>query len=206
MRKMMIPAMVVAMVLSCAALASARQGPPSDRSDDITGIDNPQAPGGEPSEEKREEVRKKIEAVRIWRLTEALKLDAPTSSKLSALLSSFEQQRMGIMREQMTAMRELRRLLKTPKPDESKIRSALERLEKNQHAMQALRDKELGGVKEILTIEQQARFLLFQQDFRREMQGIIADARRGVHGRGPGEEIPGKNRSDVNSPGSSQGR
>ena len=187
MRKMMIPAMVVAMVLSCAALASARQVPPADRYDDMTGIDNPQAPGGEPSEEKREEVRKKIEAVRIWRLTEALKLDAPTSSKLSALLSSFEQQRMGIMREQMAAMRELRRMLKTPKPDESKIKSALDRLEKNQHAMQALRDKELGGVKEILTIEQQARFLLFQQEFRREMQGMISNARKGgPRGEGPG--------------------
>jgi len=192
MRKMMIPAMVVAMVLSCAALASARQVPPADRYDDMTGIDNPQAPGGEPSEEKREEVRKKIEAVRIWRLTEALKLDAPTSSKLSALLSSFEQQRMGIMREQMAAMRELRRMLKTPKPDESKIKSALDRLEKNQHAMQALRDKELGGVKEILTIEQQARFLLFQQEFRREMQGIISNARKGGPGGGPRGEGPGR--------------
>ena len=187
MRKMMIPAMVVAMVLSCAALASARQGPPADRNDDMTGIDNPQAAGGEPSEEKREAVRKKIEAVRIWRLTEALKLDTPTSSKLSSLLSSFEQQRMGIMRQQMTAMRELRRMLKTPKPEESKIKSALDRLEKNQHAMQALRDKELAGVKEILTIEQQARFLLFQQEFRREMQGMISNARKGgPRGEGPG--------------------
>ena len=93
MRKMMIPAMVVAMIITCAALVSARQGPPVERSDEIAELDNPQAPGGEPSEEKREEVRKKIEAVRIWRLTEALKLDAPTSSKLSALLSSFDQQR-----------------------------------------------------------------------------------------------------------------
>ena len=186
MNKMMIPAIVVAVALSCTSLASARQGQPADRYEDMTGIDSPQAPGGEPSEEKREEVRKKIEAVRIWRLTEALKLDAPTSSKLSALLSSFEQQRMAIMREQMAAMKELRRLLKAPKPDESKIKIALDRLEKNQHAMQALKDKEIGGVKEILTIEQQARFLLFQQEFRREMQGIIANARKGgPRGEGP---------------------
>jgi Spy/CpxP family protein refolding chaperone len=192
MRKMMIPAMVVAMMLSCAALASARQGPPADRYDDMTGIDNPQGPGGEPSEERREEVRKKIEAVRIWRLTEALKLDAPTSSKLSALLSSFEQQRMASMREQMAAMRELRSLLKAPKPDESKIKSALDRAEKNQHALQALRDKEIGGVKEILTIEQQARFLLFQQEFRREMQGMISNARKGGPRGGPRGEGSGR--------------
>src|SRR5512134_112676 len=194
MRKMMIPAMVVAMMISCAAVVSARQGPPAERPDEMVEFDNPQAPGAEPSEARREEVRKKIEAVRTWRLTEALKLDAPTSSKLSALLSSFDQRRRDIMREQMTAMRQLRRMLDSPKPDESKIKIALDGLEKNRHAMQALRDKEIGGVKEILTVEQQARFLLFQQEFRREMQGMISNARRGGPGPrgGPRGEGPGR--------------
>ena len=192
MRKRMILAMVAVMVLSCATLASARQGPSADRHDDTTGIDNPQTPGEEPSEERQEEVRKKIETVRIWRLTEALKLDAPTSSKLSALLSSLDQQRWDIMRERMTAMRELRRMLGSSKPDESKIKAVLDRLEKNQHAMQALRNKETGGVKEILTIEQQARFLLFQQEFRREMQGMISNARKDGPRSGPRGEGPGR--------------
>ena len=181
MKKKLIPAMIVAVMISCAAIAAAQ----------TTGPGKPPSPGTEPSEERREEVRKKIEAVRIWRLTEALKLDAPTSSKLSALLSSFDQQRRDIMREQMTAMRELRRMLESSKPDESKIKTTLDRLEKNRHAIQALRDKEIGGVKEILTIEQQARFLLFQQEFRREMEGMISNARRGgprggMRGEGPG--------------------
>ena len=35
MRKMMIPAMVAAMIITCAALVSARQGPPVERSDEI---------------------------------------------------------------------------------------------------------------------------------------------------------------------------
>lgn len=194
MRKMMIPVMIAAMVLSGAALVSARQGPPEDRQAQTTGFGNPQAPGEEPSEEQREEVRKKIEAVRIWRLTEALKLDSPTSSKLSALLSSFEQKRKDIAREQMTSMRELRHLLDSPKPDESKIKIAIDNLEKNRRAMQALKDKEFVGVKEILTIEQQARFVLFQQEFRREMQGMMNNARRGgpgPHG-GPRGEGPGR--------------
>lgn len=182
MRKILIPATIVMMVVFGAALASARQGPATDRQEEIAEFDNPRAPGDEPSEERREEVMKKIEAVRIWRLTEALKLDAPTSAKLSALLGTIDQQKKDIVREQMTAMRELRRMLDSPKPDESKIQTTLDRLETNRLAMQALRNREMSGVKEILTIEQQARFLLFQQAFRREMQGMIANARRG----GPG--------------------
>ena len=86
-------------------------------------------------------------------------------------------------------------MLGSPKPDESKIKTVLDRLGKNQRTMQALRDKEFGGVKEILTIEQQARFLLFQQEFRREMQGMITNVRRGGPGprgglRGEGPDRP----------------
>lgn len=133
--------------------------------------------GGPPSEERREEVRKKIEAVWIWRLIDELKLDAGSSAKLSSLLSSLGQKRRDTMREQMQAMRDLRFLLKAAKPDEAKIRSLLDKLEKNHHEMQSLKDRELKGLKDFLTIEQQARFLLFQQEFQREMQGMIAGAR-----------------------------
>jgi len=133
--------------------------------------------GGPPSEERREEIRKKIEAVRIWRLIDELKLDTSSSAKLSSLLSSLDQKRRDTMRGQMEAMKDLRFLLKAAKPDESKIKSLLEKLEKNNHEIQGLKDQELKGLKDILTIEQQARFLLFQQEFQREMQEMISGAR-----------------------------
>lgn len=140
--------------------------------------------GGPPSAERREEVRKKIEAVRIWRLTEELKLDTNSSAKLSSLLSSLDQRRRDTMREQMEAMKDLRHLLKAAKPDEAKIKPLLEKLEKNHREMQELKDQELKGMKDILTIEQQARFLLFQQEFQREMRDMISGARGKSQGRG----------------------
>ena len=141
-------------------------------------------PGGPPSEERREEVRKKIEAVRIWRLTEDLKLDTSTSAKLSSLLSSLDQKRHDTMRAQMKTIRELRALLKTAKPDDAAIKALLEKLEKNHREIQALKDQELKGVKELLTIEQQAGFLLFQHDFQHEMRGMIHAARGKNRGKG----------------------
>lgn len=167
------------------------------RAEDMPGIGNEPGPGNAPSEEKRDEVRKKVEAVRIWRLTEALKLDSQTSAKLSSLLGPLDQQRQDLMREHMLAMRVLRQALKAKKPDQEKIKTALETIEKNRHALDGLRDKEISGVKDILTIEQRARFVLFQQDFRREMLGMISGARGGGPGRGktggpgaPGDQTP----------------
>jgi len=167
-------------------------GPMADEPQRETGPFSPEGQGGPPSEERREEVRKKIEAVRIWRLTEELKLDTNSSAKLSSLLSSLDLKRRNTMREQMETMRDLRSLLRTAKPDEAKIKSLLEKLEKNRHEMQGLKDQELKGLKDILTIEQQARFLLFQQEFQREMRDMISGAR----GKGPGG--PGRRGGPMN--------
>ena len=166
-------------------IAYAQQGPPSGQYDDMMGLDNQRGRGNALSEQKREEIRNKIETVRIWRLTEQLKLDTATSAKLASLLTSFDQQRKGVMQEQAAGMRELRLQLKSQKPDEAKIKSALDRIVKNQSLMQGLREQEWKGLQSILTFEQQARFLLFQQEFRREMQNMIVNARTGNRGRGP---------------------
>jgi Spy/CpxP family protein refolding chaperone len=171
--------MAAAMMIAAASLSYAQQGPgggPANAS--------PGQGGNAPTAAQREEVRKKVEAVKIWRLTEALKLDANTSAKLSAFINPLDQQRQELWQEQMMTMRELRTILQSPKPDEAKLRAALDKLEKNRHSMQVVKDREFSGLKNILTTEQQARYLIFQQEFRHEMRGMISGARGGGPGKG----------------------
>jgi Spy/CpxP family protein refolding chaperone len=180
MRRMrVLLSMVAAMMIAATSLSYAQQRPaggPADAS--------PGQGGNAPTAAQREEVRKKVEAVKIWKLTEALKLDANTSAKLSAFINPLDQQRQEIWREQMMTMRELRSLLQSSKPDEAKLRTALDKLEKNHRAIQEVRNKEFTGVKDILTTEQQARYFIFQQEFRHEMRGMISGARGGGPGKG----------------------
>jgi hypothetical protein len=163
---------------------------PGGQYNDTMGAGNPGQPGrgGPMSEEKREEVRKKIDAVRIWRLTEALKLDAGTSAKLSSLLSSVDRQRRDIIREQTATINILKIAVESPKPDEAQIKTSLEKLEKNHHAMQKLSNSEMRGLKNILTIDQQAQYVVFQHEFMHEMRGMIGSAsgNRGKGGTGAG--------------------
>jgi hypothetical protein len=49
-------------------------------------------------------------------------------------------------------------------------------LEENQRLLQSI-NKKWSEMKKVLTIEQQAKFVLFRQDFDREVQKIISDAR-----------------------------
>jgi Spy/CpxP family protein refolding chaperone len=178
-RKRILVFTLTAGLLAAASLSFAQQESAGGPAEESVG------PGGNaPTEAQWQEVRKKVETVKIWKLTEALKLDAKTSAKLSAFINPLDQQRQEIWREQMMTTRELRALLQSPKPDEAKLRAALDKLEKNHRSLQEVKNREFSGLKDILTTEQQARYFIFQQEFRREMRGMISGARGGGPGRG----------------------
>lgn len=175
--------LMTALLASVAVTAFGQQKPapmqPRVQYDNSAGVQNAGQPGGNGpmSAGNREEVRKKIDAVRIWRLTEALKLDAGTSAKLSAISSSFDLQRQNLHRSQMQIIYFLQLAVKSPKPDESKIKASLENLEKNHQAMEALKISEMNSLKDLLTVEQQARYIVFQHEFMSQMRGMIDTTR-----------------------------
>jgi Spy/CpxP family protein refolding chaperone len=169
-------AIMVVLLIIAGTIAHAQQGP---------------GQSGNESAQKREEVRKKIETVRLWRLTEELKLDEKTGAKLASFLSALDEQRRDAIRERMHAVQDLHSVLKSGKPDERKLKDDLAKFEKARREMTQLDIKETQGLKGILSIEQQARYVIFQQEFRREMRRMIAGARNG--GRGPGNGPRGGN-------------
>jgi len=182
--------MATALLLAGATVhAQQGPGPMGGQYRNEPGFGDAQGRGG-PDARKQEEVRKKVETVRMWRLTEELKLDEKTSARLASFLSAMDEKRRGLMRERMETMRDLRALLKTGNADEKRLKADLDKLEKNRREMMELERKEISGIKEILSVEQQARYVIFQQEFRREMRGMIAGARGGGQGmRSPGNRM-----------------
>jgi len=176
-------ALTVAGTVAFAAQQTQMGGPYEDE----MGLDTQPGRWSPPSKEQREEVQKKVDAIRIYRLTGVLKLDEKTSAQLASLLGTIDMQRRELMDQNMEAMKELRSSLKAPSPDVGKLQSILERLEKNHHEMVELKEKEIKGLKSILTVEQRARYVVFDREFMREMRGLIAVARgaNGMRG-GPG--------------------
>jgi len=161
--------------LALPAMAQQRMPGPAPRSD-------------RPTEEQREEVRKKMEAIRIARLTEELNLDEKTAAKFIPAITSLDQKRRILLKENQELLREMRALLNAPPPDEGKLKAAIHRIEKNHHEMLSLRDKEFAAIRDNLTVEQQARYLLFHQEFQREMRGMVEGARGGMNrGTPPGQ-------------------
>lgn len=146
------------------------------------------------TEQQREVVRKKVEAVRLARLTETLQLDEKTAAKFIPVITAIEQKRRQLMKENQETMRELKIMLHASPPDESKLKIAINAIEKTRHEIASLREKEYSAARDNLTVTQMARYLLFNQDFQREMRGMVEGARhprRGPgKGGGPGPQRP----------------
>lgn len=179
---------LTALILSTAGKVFAQQfplvaeGDKQAREDDVAA---PEPDGFGPTEQEREETRKKIEAVRIMRLTEELKLDEKTVATFIPALTAAERKQMDLLREGRRMIRELRSNLNAKSKDAARLTSILDKINKNDQEMSKQRGKIFNIVREHLTVEQQARFFLFQHDFMRDMRGMIAGARG--KGRGPGD-------------------
>lgn len=156
--------------------------------------------GGPPSDERMKKIMKRIEMVRMWRLTEELDLDEATAAKLFPILSRYESKRMELQK-QMFELRRKARLIESGRADkqESSAR-VLDELEKNRTAMHRLRKEQNKELKKVLTPTQMLKYLSFEERFRREMRQMIMDA-RGRRGGPRADRPPAKENSPIDMPG-----
>jgi len=86
-------------------------------------------------------------------------------------------------------MRELRISLKENR--EGKLKNILDDLEKNHQTLQRIADEEWAEVKKVLTIEQQAKLVIFKQEFDSDIRKIITEARERRGGKRDGGPLRG---------------
>lgn len=128
-----------------------------------------------PKEEQMEKVRERIETLKMWKLTKALDLDENASARVFPLLSKYDKKRAEIEHALRNDMKEMMDALKEKR--EANLRSILDRIEQNHRTLQKINDEERTDLKKVLTVEQQAKFIIFQQEFDREIRKIIAETR-----------------------------
>jgi hypothetical protein len=128
-----------------------------------------------PTKEQRDKVRKRIETLKMWKLTQALDVDETTSAKLFPLLNRYDKRKAVIHQNIREGMREMRRSLEENRTEG--LQNTLTMLEENHKALQSINDEEWTEMKKILTVEQQAKFIIFRQEFDREVRKIISDTK-----------------------------
>lgn len=125
-----------------------------------------------PAKERHERVRKQIETVRIWKLTKELELDERTSAQLFPVLNRHDRKKIELEQGILMSMRELRQSLAGNK---GQLKAILDRIEQQHRDLQKEKEAEWDDLKRILSVEQQAKYLLFQSTFQREMSRMITE-------------------------------
>jgi hypothetical protein len=147
---------------------------------------------GPPGRGQREEARRQVEAIRIGRLTERLRLDEKTAVKFIPAIMAIGQQRRTHMAENRQAMLDIRQQLDSEGRDDAELKAAVERFVKSQHEIMKQREREMETIRSQLTVDQQARYIVFQQEFLKEVRTILSGSRSKGHG--PGMRSTGRDR------------
>lgn len=147
-----------------------------------------QEPPPGPGREEIEDLRETVHLLMLSRLKRAVPLTEEQGKNVVPLLDQLDEARRDHMRQRREALREMRRLLESPKPSEADLTESVRRAREMRLSFESMRRKIEEQVAAQLSVEQQARMMIFMQDFRRDLRQQL----RGHRGRRPGMGPPGR--------------
>ncbi len=136
-----------------------------------------------------EKVRERMIMIRTWKMTEALKLDREGAARFFTVDNQYEEAKGKLRRELHEDIHRLRNLMRDPNPPERELRDLVQRIKNRKKEHDDLVQRQTEEEMNMLRLEQQARYILFQIDFHKEMMDLIRDVREARPAR-PGYETP----------------
>lgn len=121
-----------------------------------------------------------LERVERWkkvRMVEALDLSEDQASRLFARLNDFEKQRRELMRERGELLDRVERLLSAG-ADSIEFEKTFAEVRAVDRKMVDSRIALVGGLEDLLTLKQRARFLLFERRFDIELRDAMREVQR----------------------------
>lgn len=154
----------------------------------VTGSTAVQAQSWRQPADPREQARERIQMVRMLKVTEALRLDRDTAARFFAVGSRYEETKRQVRRDMNDDIQRLRHTLQNLHPPEKDLRETVSRIRNRKKDLDELQLKQLDEELSLLRPEQQARYMVFTVDFRREINDLLREAQ----GERPPERNPEK--------------
>lgn len=145
-------------------------------------------------EQRRENIKKKIRALRAYTLTEQLSLDEATAGKLFPILAKWD----DVVDKLLVTRSQLAQQLADPDGKDPKVLSkAIDDSVANQRGLWDVEEKRLAELRKILTPAQTAKLLTVLPQFERRLQNQLRRAIEGKGGKGNGTQGRRKNVIDT---------
>jgi len=129
-------------------------------------------------EEEREQVRKQISTVKTWQMTEELDLTEKQAQDLFPAQKSFEDKKGELTEQRLEVEAELTRLLEAKEKNRGLIKGKMAQLKKIDEQTRANEDRFHTKLSRILTVEQQAKYELFEKKFDERLRQMIRDIQK----------------------------
>jgi hypothetical protein len=143
----------------------------------------PGTPGPDGDPERRKELRRRISALRMARLTQELDLDEATAAKLFPAINHQDERSAQIAEEHTKQMHKLDELCHKPDTKDADVAPVIDALFATRKQMRDVEDELHAKVRGILTPSQMAKFILFHEHFGDEVREMLHGDE--MHGESP---------------------
>jgi len=132
-------------------------------------------PGGAfPEERRRERLREEIETLKMWKMLEVLDLSSEQSDKFLPAWREVQKAHKVFRVKREDLLEELELALgEEQKVKKKRIAEVFDQLKMEKSKLEEAQEKFRARAKEVLTLEQQARLLLFEERFEKRMMEMI---------------------------------
>jgi Spy/CpxP family protein refolding chaperone len=134
-----------------------------------------------------------IESMRFWRLTEELRLTDEQAVKVLPKVRALDESRRAYRRQRQGLMRGIDELLRSGSAGDRELRDSMYALDQADEQFRSQTRRIRRELNAMLTVEQQARLLVFEDHFEDEVRDLLSEFRqrnRGPRGSGEGATPP----------------
>lgn len=125
----------------------------------------------------RRKIRRNVSTLMLMRMTQALNLTEEQTAKIFPEVNRIEKEKMELFRQIIDQIKDLKEILKEEAPSADNLEKKVEEIKKLRASLQSI-DKELETfVENQLTPVQKAKFIIFSQDFYRDLREKLDRAR-----------------------------
>ena len=129
----------------------------------------------QPRTMRPEQMRERVNAMKIWKLTEYLELTEEQAGTFFVRLREHEEEAAAFNREKRQLYEEFQKRIDKGEVKQRDVDQYLDESAKLEQAHIELRKQHLQSMKDILSEEQFAKFAVFQERFRRELRYQLQD-------------------------------
>jgi Spy/CpxP family protein refolding chaperone len=125
----------------------------------------------------KEQMRERIELLKMWKLIEVLDLDQETAMKLFPVMHEFDVKQDDLRKSRGETFRQMKEELSKDAADPAVLSALTDQFKKSERAMTEVRIERLDALSKILSEEQIAKMITLVPQFEQKIRGLMSEAK-----------------------------